>query len=36
MFRRIQVLQTYDLKGRKLNGKPTAKGVYYGKKVLIK
>jgi hypothetical protein len=32
----FKVLQTYDLKGRKLNGKPTAKGVYYGKKVLIK
>jgi len=29
----FKVLQTYDLKGRKLNGKPTAKGVYYGKKV---
>ena len=28
----FKVLQTYDLKGRKLNGKPTAKGVYYGKK----
>lgn len=25
--------QKFDLKGRKLNGKSTAKGVYYGKKV---
>ena len=25
--------RTFDVKGRKLNGKPTAKGVYYGKKV---
>ena len=32
----FKMLQTYDLKGRKLNGKPTARGVYYGKKKVIK
>ena len=26
----------YDLKGRKLNGKPTARGAYYGKKKIVK
>ena len=28
--------RNYDLKGRKLNGKPKARGAYYGKKVLVK
>ena len=23
---------TYDLKGRKVNGRPTARGAYYGKR----
>ena len=32
----FKMLQNYDLKGRKLNGKPTARGVYYGKKKIIK
>ena len=32
----FKMLQNYDLKGRKLNGKPTARGVYYGKKKVIK
>ena len=26
----------YDLKGRKLNGKPTVRGMYYGKKKIVK
>ena len=26
----------YDLKGRKLNGKPAARGMYYGKKKIVK
>lgn len=32
----IMMERNYDLKGRKLNGKPTARGVYYGKKKLVK
>ena len=28
--------RNYDLKGRKLNGRPTARGAYYGKKVMVK
>lgn len=32
----FKMMQDYDLKGRKLNGKPTARGVYYGKKKIIK
>ena len=35
----FKMLQTYDLKGRKLNsanGKPEARGVYYGKKKVVK
>ena len=35
----FKMLQTYDLKGRKLNardGKPKARGVYYGKKKVVK
>ena len=32
----FKMMQDYDLKGRKLNGKPTARGVYYGKKRIIK
>ena len=32
----FKMLQNYDLKGRKLNGKPTARGVYYGKKKVVK
>ena len=32
----IQMKRDYDLKGRKLNGAPTARGAYYGKKVIKK
>ncbi|WP_407445879.1 cellulase family glycosylhydrolase [Fibrobacter sp.] len=32
----FKMMQDYDLKGRKLNGKPTARGVYYGKKKIVK
>ena len=32
----FEMLQDYDLKGRKLNGAPKARGAYYGKKVLKK
>lgn len=32
----FQVKRDYDLKGRKLNGAPTARGAYYGKKVIKK
>ena len=32
----FKMLQDYDLKGRKLNGKPSAHGMFYGKKVLKK
>ena len=32
----FKMLQEYDLKGRKLNGKPTARGMFYGKQVLKK
>lgn len=32
----IQMKRDYDLKGRKLNGTPTARGAYYGKKVIKK
>ncbi len=32
----FKMLQNYDLKGRKLNGKPASRGVYYGKKKVIK
>ena len=28
--------RNYDLKGRKLNGKPTVRGMYYGKKKIVK
>jgi len=28
--------RNYDLKGRKLNGKPAARGMYYGKKKIVK
>lgn len=28
--------RNYDLKGRKLNGKPTSRGMYYGKKKIVK
>ena len=28
--------RAYDLKGRKLNGTPKARGAYYGKKKLVK
>ena len=35
-FEKFKMMQDYDLKGRKLNGKPTARGVYYGKKKIIK
>ena len=28
--------RTYDLKGRNVNGKPAARGVYYGKKGILK
>jgi hypothetical protein len=32
----FMMMQDYDLKGRKLNGKPASRGVYYGKKKIIK
>lgn len=32
----FKMLKDYDLNGRKLNGKPTASGMYYGKKALKK
>lgn len=32
----FKMLRNYDLKGRKLNGTPKARGAYYGKKVLKK
>ena len=32
----FQMKRDYDLKGRKLNGAPTARGAYYGKKVIKK
>ena len=32
----FKMMQDYDLKGRKFNGKPTARGVYYGKKKIVK
>ena len=32
----FKMMQDYDLKGRKLNGKPTARGVYYGKRKIVK
>ena len=32
----FKMLRTYDIKGRKLNGTPKARGAYYGKKVLKK
>ena len=32
----VQMKRDYDLKGRKLNGAPTARGAYYGKKVIKK
>ena len=32
----FKMLRNYDLKGRKLNGAPRARGAYYGKKVLNK
>ena len=35
----IKVIDSwFDMKGRKLNGKPTAKGIYYynGKRVMVK
>ena len=32
----VTMERNYDLKGRKLSGRPTAKGAYYGKKKLVK
>jgi len=32
----FKMLRNYDLKGRKLNGAPKARGAYYGKRVLNK
>lgn len=32
----VTMERNYDLKGRKLNGKPSARGMYYGKKKLVK
>jgi hypothetical protein len=32
----FQMRRDYDLKGRKLNGAPSARGAYYGKKVIKK